>query len=146
MTDNELANFWATEIEASETIAALCQALFGKAPLVRQGWRKGHELGEQDVPFVVVLPLSDEDGFEAEISTAKVVVTIGIVDREWIKFGANGQRSRGLESMERVEAALRDLLGETSDPPSRWTAEYEIPGPDFYVRSILYETDNLRTI
>jgi len=146
MTDNETATLWSTEIEASADIATLCQSLFSKTPLVRHGLREGHELGERDAPFFVVVPFSDFDGFEAENSTAKVVVTIGILDREWIAFGTRGQRARGLESMERIECALRTLLGETSEPPSRWTAEYANPGPDFYVRSILFETDNLRTI
>ena len=145
-TDNDIATLWAGVLESSVTIADLCTERFGKAQFVRQGLREGHELGEKDAPFLVVLPFSGEDGFEAERSIVKVVITIGIHDHVWEKFGLRGERARGLGSMELMEGAVRDILGETDEPPSRWTGEYENPGPDFFVRHVLYEIDTIRTI
>jgi hypothetical protein len=145
-TDNEIASLYAAALESSATIADLCRELFGKEQFVRQGLHEGRELSEKNAPFFVVLPFSDADGFEAEESTVKVVITIGLVDRTWVKLGQRGERARGLDSMEQVEAALREVLGDTQEPPSRWTGEYENPGPDFFIRHILFEIENINTI
>ncbi len=143
---NAISTRWAAALEASATIASLCTARFGKEHFVRKGRRKGHELGEDDAPFLVVLPFVDEGGFEAELATAKVVVTIGIVDSEMEPIGQRGDSARIFDSMDQVEQAVLKVLESTDDLPSRWTGEYEVIDPGFCVRHILYEIDTPRTI
>ena len=145
-TDNQIATLWAAALESSCAIADLCTQRFGKEQFVRKGLRHGHELGEDDAPFLVVVPFADLDGFEAEQSTAKVVLTIGIKDNVVEPLGHRGESARGTDSMDLMEQAVLGVLGATQEPPSRWTGEYECPGPDFYIRHILYEIDAIRTI
>ena len=145
-TDNQIATLWASALESSVTLAQLCTDRFGKEQFVRKGMRTGHELNENDAPFLTVIPFADEDGFENEHSTQKVVITIGIVDKVMEPLGSRGETARGTDSMGLMEQVVRDVLGATEEPPSRWTGEYECPGPDFYIRHILYEIEAIRTI
>jgi hypothetical protein len=145
-TTNDIASAWSEALESSTTLAAFCVGRFGQEHTVRQGFRKGRELGEDDAPFLVVVPFLDEGGDEVATTTHKVVMTIGLVDGVVESFGQRGERARGFESMSLMEQAVRDVLEKADYVLSRWTGEYECPGPDFYIRHILFEIDIPRTI
>ncbi|MBU1040140.1 MAG: hypothetical protein KKF77_03450 [Proteobacteria bacterium] len=145
-TDYDIADAWAQALEADTELTAFCVSRFGKAPQVMLGVGFGNALGENDTPYIMVIPLRNQDGFEEELAVPEVVLSIGVVDTTSETFGTRGIRARGYKSLDLFEGLILSVLKDTDYAPSRWEGENDQPGEYFFIRHIRYACDIPRTI
>lgn len=144
--DYDTANAWSLALEDDLELAAFCQSRFGKAHQVMLGVGFGKPLGEADAPYLMVIPLRNQDGLEEAMAVPEVIISLGIVDETQESFGARGTKARGYESVQLFEKHVLRVLGTTDFAPSRWEGENDQPGKHFFIRHIRFECDIPRTI
>lgn len=145
--DYDIANAWALALEDDLGLAAFCTQRFGKAPQVMLGVGSGkNPLGEADAPYIMVIPLRNQDGFEEQTARPEIIVSFGLVDTTRETFGTNGTKARGYESIKLFEELVLAVLAATDFAPSRWEGENDQPGKHFFIRHIRYECDIPNTI
>jgi hypothetical protein len=141
----EIARCWFEALSGSATLAQFCQARFGELPEITMGRRLGEQGGESKCPYVALLPLTDQGGFEVETATSEVAIGLGCIDQEEIAVGT-GVLLRGLESIREFERVVLTVLENTEIPPSSWSGRTAQPGRFYFERAVVYEINQDRTI
>lgn len=142
----DIAFAWAKALASNTDLAAFCVQRFGKAQSVVLGFDPVEQRGEPDVPFLLVIPMTDRGGFEAEQAHSTVLVVLGLDDAETVQDASGAQIVRGFESLKLFETAARAVLGATDFPPSVWEAESSRPGESYFERHTFYQVIQDRTI
>lgn len=145
-TDYDIADAWSQALENDLELTEFCVDRFGKAPQIMLGVGFGDPLGEKDAPYIMVIPLRNQDGFEDDMAVSEVVLSMGVVDQTQETFGTRGTRARGYQSLSLLESHALRVLRDTDYAPSRWEGENDQPGKHFFIRHIRYACDIPSTI
>ena len=142
----DIANSWLEALASSVPLAAFCQERFNKNPTVVLGERPGEKHGEDEAPFVLIIPVHDKGGYESDQSQSTALVVLGLKDRETVSVGAYGTRERGYESQGLFEGVVLACLADTDFPPSHWEGQTAQPSPWYFERYTFLEIIQTRTI
>lgn len=142
----EVAFAWAQALASNTDLAAFCVERFGKAQSVVLGFDPVEKRGEPDVPFLLVIPMTDKGGFEAKQGQSTVLVVHGLEDAQTLADDSGAAIVRGFQSISLFEAVVRAVLRETDFPPSAWEGESSRPGEAYFERHTFYQVIQDRTI
>lgn len=143
---HDIARIWFDALVGSSDLDAFCTERFGAGVNVLLGVPTEDKAGQDQAPYVAVVPLKDDGGYEVEQAESTIVLDLGIVDKQRIKVGANGLILRGHESLGLFVAAARNILAETDFPPSSWEIEAAPPMSHFFEAICFFKVDQDRTI
>ena len=141
----EIAHSWFMALADSLALADFCQDNFATAPTVLLGFPMDDKPGQHIAPYVVVIPVEDQGGFEAKTSVSTVAVGMGLEDKATVQTGAAIEH-RGYQTVRLLEKVVLQVLEETDFPPSRWKGETGRPGRAYFERLTFYQIDQARTI
>jgi len=136
---------WARELAQSANLAAFCAERFGSAPHVLLGYRNTGRPDERLAPWILLLPMEQDGGNEAENEESKVLLAFGVIDDQIVKSGALTEL-RGHASLKLFESAIRAVLSASDWPPGTWGGEYVQPADNYFEAHRIYIVTDTNTL
>jgi hypothetical protein len=141
----DIVKCWSEELAQSATLAAFCRERFGTGPHVLLGYALTSRPDERRAPWILLLPMEQDGGYEAEAEESRVLLAFGVIDSEVVTSGALTEQ-RGHASIKLFEEAIRQVLSATDWPPSTWGGEYVQPADDYYEAHRIYTYHETNTL
>lgn len=127
-TSFDVAQTWYEALRVDTGLVEFCRDRFGELPRFRLGMNPRSKPGHQDCPYVMIVPVRDRDGWEADAGEHGVAVVLGFADDERVTDAEDALRYRGFETAMEFEALVRLRLDATNYPMSAWEGETVVPG------------------
>jgi hypothetical protein len=141
-----ISRVWFDALFGSPELEAFCQDRFNAGLTVLLGVPEEDKAGQDIAPYIAIVPLTDNGGFEAEQDESTLCLDLGIYDAQRQRVGATSEILRGVESLGLFFSAVCQVLGETEYPPSRWEAETPTSIQNFFEAVCFFHVDRTRTI
>jgi hypothetical protein len=146
-----VAEAWLEALLSCVALNAFCQERFGAEPAVFLGFDAFDHTGQPKAPFVVIAPMSTRDGPDLDRNQGerieyRLVVALGLVDKELETVGERGRVFRGYRSAALFEAFVRQALLDSAFCPAFWESETAQPGEHYFERHVFYTVTAENTI